>query len=218
MQEEPLLSPQAILPSDVDRQLTLPADLIHRGLDLAQRLQRLQGIHPAQPQNLQEFLVRCNPIKFRVVKESEDGYKTADLLVGDRIDLMVSICPEGMTFSKIAPEQRLDFAPVWNDGVYAWLKSLGAGEPPRICNSDYELLFYYYQEQGKRHLELVPSEKVVYSGPITRGDPRHMKAIGIFLIHEGLPAILQLSPIDRRGMDDLQALQALVEGIKQIKN
>jgi hypothetical protein len=218
MQEEPLSSPQAILPGNSDRQLTLPADLIHRGLELAQRLQSPQVIHQSLPRTPREFLVRCRQIKLKVVEERADGHNRADLLLGDTIDLMVSVRPDGMTFSKIALDQRLDFVPIWNDGVYAWLKSLGTGEPPCIRNSDYELFYYYYEEQGKSTLELVPSEKLTYSGPIVKGDPRHMKAISIFLIREELPVILQISAMDRRCAVDLEALQALLESIRQIKN
>jgi hypothetical protein len=49
-------------------------------------------------------------------------------------------------------------------------------------------MFYYYENEGKRHLELVTSEKVRYSGTIIRGDPQHMKSIGILLIEEDMPA------------------------------
>jgi hypothetical protein len=218
MKEEPLVSSQAIVPGDIDRHLILPEDLIHRGLELAQRLQDPQDISQSKQHPPQEFLVRCNPIKLRITKEEDDGSKTSDLLVGERIDLKVSIHPEGMRFSKIDPKQQLAFTPVWNDSVYAWLKLLGEGEPPIIKNNDYELMYYFYQNQGKSHLELVPSEKLKYSKPIIPGNPRHMKAIGIFLIRDQLPVIFQLTPIDRQGLDDLEDLLTLVYRIKQIKN
>jgi hypothetical protein len=218
MPEEPLLSSQAILPGDVDRQLTLPPDLIHRGLELAQRLQHLPDVQPAQSQKPQEFLVRCHPIRFEVEQEREsDSKKSTMFLVGSCIDLMVSIGPEGMTFFKIESAQDLDYAPVWHDGVYAWLKSFGTGDPPCIRNSDYGIFYYYYEHQGKRHLELVPSEKLHYSGPIVPGNPQHMKAIAIFLIRENLPVALQMYPLNKQGLEDLETLQAVVRSIKRIK-
>jgi hypothetical protein len=215
MKEEPRVSPQAVVSGDVDRQLTLPEDLIHRGLELARRLQPTHAVTKQAPR---EFLVRCSQIRFRVVKENADGSKKADILLGDRIDLMVSISPEGMMLSRIAPEQQLEFAPIWNERVYAWLKSLGEGNPPYIRDDDYSVMFYYYENEGRRHLEMVTSEKVRYSGTIIRGDPQHMKSIGILLIEKDMPAVFMLSPIDRQGANDLPALHALVESINQIKN
>ena len=63
----------------------------------------------------------------------------------------------------------------------------------------------------------MPSNNVAFSSPITRGDPRHMKGIGIFIARKRFPGILQISAMDRQGAEDLEALQALVESIKHIK-
>jgi hypothetical protein len=218
MQEEPLSPLQSIIQGDSNRQITLPSDLIHRGLELARRIQNPQEIRNLQPQTSREFLVRCRQIKLKVVEKKDDGLNNANLLLGDLIDLIVSISPEGMTFSKIVPEQQLNFTPIWNESVYAWLKSLAIGDPPCIPTSDYELFYYLYRdEHGKTIIELIPSEKLSYSGPITRGDPKHMVAISIFLIRGELPMILQLFPMDKRCVANLEALQALAENIKKVK-
>jgi hypothetical protein len=219
MQEEPLSPLQSIIQSDSNRQLTLPSDLIHRGFELAQRIQNPKDIRNSPPQTSLEFLVRCRQIKLKIVEKRDVGFSTADLLLGDMIDLLVSISQEGMTFSKITQEQQANFTPIWNDSVYAWLKSLGTGVTPFIRNNDYELFYYLYRdEHGKAIMELVPSDKLSYSGPITRGDPQHMIAISIFLIRGELPMILQLFPMDRRCVADPEALHALVASIKKVKN
>jgi hypothetical protein len=219
MADEPPSASRAILPADADRQLTLPADLIQRGLALAERLQLKQGIQPSQKPAPAEFLVRCNPIEFKVVNEAVlkgDPIKNYTVF-GERIDLFVAIRPEGMTISKIGPEQRLDYTPVWNEASFVWLKSLDAGELPQICILDYEIFYYLYQEQGKFTIEGVQSKNVKVTGPIKQGDPSDMKAIAIFFYRDGLAAGLALAAMDRRGLEDREALLALVATIKQIK-
>jgi hypothetical protein len=51
----------AIIPEDQSKQLTLPLEMIHRGLELAVRIEQKQGIQPF-PENptRKEYMVRCH--------------------------------------------------------------------------------------------------------------------------------------------------------------
>ena len=73
MPEEPAPSPHAIVPGDADRGLTLPEDLIHRGLELAASIEQKLGIEPFVESSAGKvYAVRCYPAIMEWFRD-EDG-------------------------------------------------------------------------------------------------------------------------------------------------
>jgi hypothetical protein len=69
-------SGKAIIPDDKSRELALPAEMIHRGLELAVRIERKQGIQPVAPSSItaecKSHLVRSH-LSFMEWYQTPDG-------------------------------------------------------------------------------------------------------------------------------------------------
>ena len=146
MPEEPVSSPHAIVPGDADRELTLPEDLIHRGLELAVRIEQNLGIEPfVESPARKKYAVRCYPAIMEWFQHDDGSHRLREADESKAhapVYFDLSIEKDGLLISCASATRRLKFGGIEdNEDRYRLLNAYGNLDPFAIPFSSLGLFY-----------------------------------------------------------------------------
>lgn len=199
MPEEPASSPHAIVPGDADRELTLPEDLIRRGLELAVSIEQALGIEPFVESPAREvYAVRCYPAIMEWFHDDEGSYKLREADEGGSrapVHFDLSVEKDRLLISCAPATRKLKFGGIEdNEDRYRLLNAHGNLDPFAIPFSSLGLFYKLSsplrenllpssglsrlskEELSKFKFTLGPTGYPGYKGPVTKEANRFFNA------------------------------------------
>jgi hypothetical protein len=167
---------KSIVPEDKNKQLSLSAELIHRGLELATRIELNQGIQPS-PQNLamrKEYMVLCYPAIMEWFQDDGGHYKLRDT---DRhaggeppVYIYLSIDQDGLHISCVPINVNRNLQGIENnDNHYRLLNAFNNLNPFTIPFSSFGLYYKLtHPVQKDVRFQMGPSGPPGYIGAVTK--------------------------------------------------
>ena len=185
---------KAIVPEERTRELALPSEMIHRGLELAVRIERKQGIQPAESSVItptrKGHLVRGYISFMEWYRDPDGSYKLKEAEKSESypaVFLWVSFDPDGLHFSCASKDELppLDYLK-GNEDRYRLLNVVHDTTPFTVPVSSFGLFYKIIhpyrpdryppglvkpipkEEWKKFHFEMGPQGPPGYKGPATK--------------------------------------------------
>jgi len=188
-------SGKAIVPDDKSRELSLPSEMIHRGLELAIRIERKQGIQPVQPSPItparKGHLVRSYLSFMEWYRNPDRSYKLKDPEKSTSyspVYLWLSFDPDGIHISCVSEVEKPELTGMaGNADRYHLLNAFNDANPFTIPVSSFGLFYNLThpfreeefppigllphlpkEEQKKFSFKMGPTGQPGYKGPVTK--------------------------------------------------
>lgn len=237
---------RAIVPIAADKQqLTLPSEMVTRGLELAIRIEHRYGIQPhLYTPTRKEYMARCYPTIMEGTQSNDSSSVTTPSRAGESrrpIYVVLSVDKDGIYISCVSPRHNLSFAGIENNEVRYRLLNNGS-DPIAIPMSSADLYYIVVtRRQGNLKFTMCPTGRPGYRGAIPRGVmpkgpifyPRNIDEIEIIIIYRSLlkglypqqtivemrsPLKLDLVVIDNQSEYDPAATRELYNAMLSAKN
>jgi tetratricopeptide (TPR) repeat protein len=238
-------SDKAIVPDDKSRELSLPSEMIHRGLELAVRIEERLGIQSISQNTAgKEFMVRCYPSPAEPTRRDDRSGTNVEMSKGENrppVYLFTSVDKDGIHISCASSRHHLNFVSMeGNEDRYRLLNNSNGSDPFTIPVPSFDIFYIIYYTDGKFKTTLRPSGEPGYTGAIPEGVipkgrisfPKDVDDVEIVIIYtaflmppyskqdfvEKKPTlILDFVVIDPKGEDDPTATRELYHAVLEVK-